>query len=279
MGKWELIQENAIQILSDGMHELLRQPYKRLDLQIEGMPGNYLISLNKKGLYVGESLDVSHRLKQQANLRVSTFYKNYLRGKPTVPKAISDFRVQVIQTNLGRKELEEFCIVNVPTPLNKFQLDKKTKLVLEDTGVWSNVQSDFRFILDEGIQEILSLPKRGLTLLDIPDKGGVYLIYHGNELIYVGETSCLSERIETHFSRTYFSAFRRNCGTVLLGFTLKTKNNKKRYFSDEEEIELNRFLKECFVVPYPVAIGRGELEECLINRFSPILNKKGNDVD
>ena len=45
MGKWELIQENAIQILSDGMHELLRQPYKRFDSQIEGMPGNYLISL------------------------------------------------------------------------------------------------------------------------------------------------------------------------------------------------------------------------------------------
>lgn len=279
MEKWNSIQENAIQILSDGMHELLRQPYRRLDSQIEGIPGNYLISLNKKGLYVGESLDVSHRLRQQANLRISTFYKNYLRGKPTIPKAISDFRVQVIQTNLGRKELEEFCIVNVPTLLNKFQLDKKTKLVLEDTRVWNDVQSDYRSILNEGIQEILSLPKHGFALMDIPDKGGVYLIYYGDELIYVGETSCLSERVETHLSRTYFSAFRRNCGTVLLGFTLKMKNNKKRYFSDEEEIKLNRFLKECFIVPYPIAIGRGELEECLINRFSPILNKKGNSVD
>lgn len=275
MEKWDTIQKNADQILSDGMYELLRQPYRALNYQVADIPGNYLISLDGKGMYVGESLDIAHRLKQQAKPATSTFYKNYLKYNQWNPRNLMDFQVQVLQTMLERKELEEFCIVNVPTPLNKFQLEKKNRLNLKDMKRWNDIQLETRSILDEGMQKALSSPKYKWSLADIPEKGGVYLIFYKNELLYVGETSCILERIKTHSEQTYFSAFRRNCGTALLGFTLKTKNGKKRYFTDEEDRTLDLFLKECLIIPFPVGIGRGELEEYLINKFLPVLNKKG----
>lgn len=43
----ELVQKSATQILSDGLYELLRQPYRRLDAMVSPIPGNYLISLDK----------------------------------------------------------------------------------------------------------------------------------------------------------------------------------------------------------------------------------------
>lgn len=48
MRQWNLVQQSAIQILSDGLYELLRQPYRRLDAMVSPIPGNYLISLDKK---------------------------------------------------------------------------------------------------------------------------------------------------------------------------------------------------------------------------------------
>lgn len=275
MKQWNLVQQSSIQILSDGMHELLRQPYRRLDSMMSPMPGNYLISLDKKGMYTGESLDIAHRLEQQAKLKTSTFYKNYLKEAGNTLKAITDFRVQTIQTAIGRKELEEFCIVNIPTPLNKFQLDKKVKGVLKDMGAWKEIQANASAILEAGMQKALSSPQQEWNPNLAPDKEGVYLIYHEDKLIYVGETSCISERIKTHSSQTYFSAFRRNCGTILLGFTLKEKNGKKRYFTKEEDAEIDCFLKACTITSFPVSIGRGELEEYLIKKLTPILNKKG----
>ena len=275
MEQWNLIQQSAIQILSDGMHELLRQPYRRLDSMMSPMSGNYLISLDKRGVYAGESLDIAHRIEQQSKPKTSTFYKSYLKQAGTATKLITDFKAQTIHTAIGRKELEEFCIVNIPTPLNKVQLDKKVKIVLEDRGTWKETQTNAYAILEAGMQEALSSPRQEWDPRIVPDEGGVYLIYLNDELIYVGETSCMSERMRTHSGRTYFSAFRRNCGTILLGFTLKEKNGKKRYFTEEEDVEINCFLTKCRIVPFPVSIGRGEMEEYLIKKFAPILNKKG----
>ena len=274
MKQWNLLQKNATQILSDGMHELLRQPYRKLDSIMSPMSGNYLISLDTLGLYAGESLDVAHRLEQQSKPKTSTFYKSYQKQVGIAAKPITNFRAQTIHTTLGRKELEEFCIVNIPTPLNKFQLDKKAKVVLKDMGTWKEIQANSSAILETGMQEALSFPQQEWNPLLVPDKGGVYLIYHRGKLIYVGETSCMSERIKTHSGQTYFSAFRRNCGTILFGFVLKEKNGKKRYFAEKEDYTIGCFLKECTVVPFPVAIGRGELEEYLIRKFTPVLNKK-----
>lgn len=275
MKQWNLVQKHATQILSDGMQELLRQPYKKLDSIVSPVSGNYLISLDKQGVYVGESLDIAHRLEQQSKLKTSTFYKNYLKQAGKASNPITDFKVQTIHTKLGRKELEEFCIANIPTPLNKFQLDKKIKVVLEDKGTWNEIQNNSSIIIETGIQKVLSSPRQKWDFTHVPNEGGIYLIYYNNDLIYIGETSCISERIKTHSSQTYFSAFRRNCGTILLNFVLKEKNGKKRYFTEEEDSIINNFLQQCTIVPFTVAIGRGELEERLIKEFSPLLNKKG----
>ena len=154
-------------------------------------------------------------------------------------------------------------------------MDKKIKVVLEDMGTWNDIQDNSSIIIEAGIQEVLSSPRQKWDFTHVPNEGGIYLIYYNNELIYIGETSCISERIKTHSRQTYFSAFRRNCGTILLNFVLKEKNGKKRYFTEEEDSIINNFLQQCTIVPFTVAIDRGELEERLIKEFSPLLNKKG----
>ena len=104
--------------------------------------------------------------------------------------------MQTSHTTFGRKELEEFCIVNIPTPLNKFQLDKKVKVVLDDMNTWEEIQTDASVLLEAGVQEALSSPQQAWNPNVVPNEGGVYLIYYKGELIYVGETSCISERIK-----------------------------------------------------------------------------------
>jgi len=60
----------------------------------------------------------------------------------------------------------------------------------------------------------------------------------------------------------------------MLGFELKTVKRKKRYVSPEENEKVDAFLGECRISFLPVRFGRGELEEYLIARHRPILNRK-----
>lgn len=104
-------------------------------------------------------------------------------------------------------------------------------------------------------------------------------------MVYVGETHDFNERINVHHKRTRVSALRRSIGRNIFGFDLKTqaelgnlisKDTRKKFFTEEEDSIVNQFISECEFTVYPVSIGRLELEETLIQRFSPMLNKKGN---
>ena len=106
---------------------------------------------------------------------------------------------------------------------------------------------------------------------------GLYLVKDkSDKLIYVGESSNVGERITTHSGRTYFSALRRHIGTEILGYELKEINKKKRYFSDIEDKNVTEFLRNCKATIFPVNFGRYELEEHLIKKHRPLLNRKDN---
>ena len=96
------------------------------------------------------------------------------------------------------------------------------------------------------------------------------------ELIYIGESSNINERFKTHSGRTYFSALRRHIGTEILKFELQEIKGKKRYFSETEDRKVTEFLKTCKATLFPVAFGRYELEEYLIKKHRPLLNRKDN---
>jgi predicted GIY-YIG superfamily endonuclease len=279
---WDNIQKQSDEILSCGLHKLKTRPTSDLSKVSEKGFGNYLISLDKVAFYIGEGKELTKRLKQQFNPKTSTFYKNFQKLSATnqliKPTTIDKFKIQFISTSIGRKEVEEFGIVNLPTKLNSFQIDKRNKFVIADqNGLWDAVQENFGELLKEGESKILKASFSPWFDTKIINSAGLYLVKDkADKLIYIGESSDVGERIATHSGRTYFSALRRHIGTDILNFNLQEINGKKRYFSDTEDKKVTEFLKTCKATIFPVAFGRYELEEYLIKKHRPLLNRKDN---
>ncbi len=279
---WDNIQKQSDEILSSGLHKLKTRPFSDLSTVSEKGFGNYLISLDKVAFYIGEGKELTKRLNQQFNPKTSTFYKNFQKlssiNQLMKPSTIDKFKIQFISTSIGRKEVEEFGIVNLPTKLNSFQLDKRNKFIIADqNGLWDAVQEKFTELLKEGESKISKASFTPWFDTKIISLAGLYLVKDkADKLIYIGESSDVGERIATHSGRTYFSALRRHIGTDILNFNLQEINGKKRYFSDTEDKKVTEFLKTCKATIFPVAFGRYELEEYLIKKHRPLLNRKDN---
>jgi len=241
-------------------------------------PGNYLISLRGESYYIGEAKDLSSRIRKQFRPRTSTFYKAYETPASSAKVQIDSFRVQHIETEVGRKELEEFGIVNIPRRLNSFQLSKRERVAKATTdALWLEIQGHREELLLQGERLLWARPRIPWYEASVPHAPGVYAVFSGgsNEVLYVGESSDIGKRHETHSGRTYFSALRRHIGTDILGFTLKVVKGRARYFSADEDAKVDAFLKGCQVLFLPVSFGRVELEEFLIMKHRPVLNRKG----
>jgi predicted GIY-YIG superfamily endonuclease len=279
---WDNIQKQSDEILSDGLFTLKSRPFDNFSNVTEKGFGNYLISLDKKPFYIGEAKELSKRIKQQSKPTTSTFYKNYLKATASnqllKPVDIDSFKIQFITTNIGRKEMEEFGIVNLPTRLNSFQLDKRKKFEIKNhNGLWLSVQNEFADFLKQGETKLFKTAFQPWFNLTTISNAGLYLVKDkADRLIYIGESSDVGERIATHSGRTYFSALRRHIGTEILGFQLKEINKKKRYFSDSEDKRVTDFLTSCKATVFAVNFGRYELEEYLIKKHRPLLNRKDN---
>lgn len=279
---WDNIQKQSDEILSDGLFYLKSRTTTNFTNVSDIGFGNYLITLDKIPFYIGEAKELSKRVKQQSKLTTSTFYKNYQKSVKTnqLLKAIDidKFKIQTMPTNIGRKEIEEFGIVNLPTKLNNFQLDKRQKFVTKcHNGLWEQVQSEFTNLLSQGEAKILKKPFKPWLELTTLSSAGLYLVKDkSDKLIYIGESSDVGVRIKTHSGKTYFSALRRHIGTEIFDFKLKEINKKKRYFSDTENKKITDFLKNCKATLFPVNFGRYELEEYLIKTHKPLLNRKDN---
>ena len=279
---WDIIQKQSDEILSCGLNKLKTQTFCDTSFVNEKGFGNYLISLDKVPFYVGEGKELIKRLKQQFKPTTSTFYKNFEKLNSAnllaKPMTIDKFKIQFISTNIGRKEVEEFGIVNLPTKLNGFQLDKRKKFAIADQkGRWNAVQENFVTLLEEGETKILKSTFTSWFDTKTISLAGLYLVKDkSDKLIYIGESSDIGERIKTHSGRTYFSALRRHIGTEILGYTLKEIKGKKRYFSEAEDRKVTDFLKSCTVSIFQVNFGRYELEEYLIKKHRPLLNRKDN---
>lgn len=278
---WNKLQQSANEILAHGVKQLKDSEKKALDNISLSSFGNYLISGHNLN-YIGESKDVTKRIKQHSKEKTSTFYKSYIKakGKNQAIKQnlkIEDFQVAVISNLLGRKEIEEFGIVNIPCRLNNFQKGKREKFKgTPSKEGWITIQKDYKDLLEEGAEKFRAISLCNWHDLKIESFPGIYWVEHKKDgLIYVGESSNVKERYTTHSGRTYFSAFRRNLGENILGFKLQTIKGKKRYFSESEETKLNAYLSNLKIKTMAVAIGRYELEEYLIETCQPVLNRKG----
>ena len=183
--KWKYCQNNSDLILISGLTELKKSKRKNFESDFENGYGNYLIS-DKKNLwnYTGEAKSLSKRLKQHSREKTSTFFKNYTKSEKqngNLKKLlnISDFEIRTINTEIGRKELEEFGIVNIPTNLNKFQLGKRNLFKEKTNGkLWLEIHFHF-FQIEKNCQELLKrhwclFLKQSLQVLG----PSLYDIYH-----------------------------------------------------------------------------------------------------
>lgn len=130
----------------------------------------------------------------------------------------------------------------------------------------------------ESLVAVLLKPKRTtpLTLANRamwPAKAGVYALYQGKKLVWVGESGDLSGRARDLF-RTKNHSFRRLLGAKLFSkwpdFEAATTN---RSFSPEIEARLTEFMerKLSFLV-VPMTVGRKEVEERACARTEGLLN-------
>jgi predicted GIY-YIG superfamily endonuclease len=278
MDTWASCQRSSDQILAEGLYALQAQPLLDHRQVVRKSAGNYLISLRGESCYIGETEHLSSRIRAQFKPRTSNFYKSYRSTESSSKAEIDSFRVQYIETEIGRKELEEFGIVNIPARLNRFQLDKRERVAKATTDtLWLEIQGHKEKLLRQGERSLWARPRSSWYGASVPSAPGVYAVYSGgaSEVLYIGESSDIRKRHKTHSGTTYFSALRRHIGTDILGLTLKVVKGRARYFSADEDAKVDAFLKDCQVVFLPVSFGRAELEESLITKHRPVLNRKG----
>lgn len=281
---WTYCQDNSDKILADGLLKL-KECVTCTPLEISFADfGNYLISHQDKLYYIGEGRDIRARIKQQFKPTTSTFYKNFqkflITNQALKPIPIDSFSVRFMLTDIGRKEIEDFGIVNFSTPLNKFQIGKRLKTELKNqNGLWDKVQKQKAELLKQGEEIVFKQKFSSWFDTDAKSTAGLYIVKDKTKIIYIGESSDISERHSTHSSTTYFSALRRHIATEILGYELKEKNGKKKYLTESEDKKVTDFLKGTIATFHPVSFGRYELEEHLIKKHRPFLNRKDNNDD
>lgn len=94
--------------------------------------------------------------------------------------------------------------------------------------------------MDWGKESIKSLPK----------VNGVYALYHNEEIVYIGESKNIRDRLTHHYKQN---------GSGLL-----------KTIAQEEDI--NTYMSECTIKILPIKIGRSEIEEYLIHKLNPRFN-------
>lgn len=144
---------------------------------------------------------------------------------------------------------------------------------------WTEIQNDAENIIKEGYEALTESNAYGWSRLDVlPKEAGVSAIYRGKELLYVGESENIYNRfVKHHDNPSSKSVFRRNLAEVKLGIPFK-KNEKGKKISTVPQHEIDakiaEFVSGCCIRYLVIELGRSELKEYIIKRYSPVLNKK-----
>ena len=108
----------------------------------------------------------------------------------------------------------------------------------------------------------------------MPGEPGVYAWFEGNNLIYVGESGLLCDRLDDA-RRTYNHTLRRSLGRTRFS---KLKHYRpatgSKKFPANIEKRLDDLMKTLTVSVVPVPFGRTEVEEYMKEKYGPMHNDK-----
>lgn len=272
--EWIELQQQASQVLQGGLSGLLSSTLENRPGTVTTASGNYLLFAESEPLYIGQALNLRQRLS------------THQRSKKFEP-FLETLGFRTMEVAIGRKEIEEYGMFSLKTPLNKSHRNRvfndSELLDQQAFELWGSVQNQSDKLLMQALEHI----EAQLILPDSTENStlpGIYIVRRNNEIIYIGESLSLVKRINVHQKTTRFSVFRRSVAKAYLGFELKTKaelgilesQDKKRFFlSPEEELQVNQFVDTCSFWKLPVSFGRFELEDALIKQYAPQLNRKG----
>jgi hypothetical protein len=143
-----------------------------------------------------------------------------------------------------------------------------------DVALWLRVEEDFAALLREGAQIAAAAQSVAWPEMRPPPDAGLYILRgQDGEMLYVGESDALAERLGTHRRpRSYFSALRRHVATELLGLAFAPEI--VRGFSPINEASISDFLSSCTLAIVPLVFGRWELERHLVQKHRPLLNRE-----
>jgi len=109
-----------------------------------------------------------------------------------------------------------------------------------------------------------------------PNKAGVYVLFEGNNLVYVGETQSIKERMNDLLDTRHHTV-RRKIGLFNFFSTegFKLANSKIKHPVHIENL-VCKWIKSKNKMSYlEVELGRKELEEYLVIKYSPKYNSSG----
>jgi len=216
---WRAVQAKSDSLLSEGIFRLLQAPAASPASVREAWPGNYLISRDSNPLYIGEASSLAARIKVQFDEKRSTFYKNYLKINLECGVEITEFQLRIVETRIGRKEIEDFGIVNLGTSLNRFQLGKRQPAAMAaGCANWDALQDRAAELIPAGADLCLEQSFQPWRSGRTDATAGIYLIKDPDgRIIYVGESSDIFVRYQTSSSgikRTAARPISRQCGAT-----------------------------------------------------------------
>jgi excinuclease UvrABC nuclease subunit len=135
------------------------------------------------------------------------------------------------------------------------------------------------------INQLINKKRLSITLnrvwsLDFFDAPGVYVFFEKNNIVYVGETTSIKERMRDVLD-TRHHTLRRKIGALnfsdMLGF--RKANSKTKFTPQIEELVSKWMVKNMELSFIKLDLGRKELEESIIKSYKPKYNsvpKRGN---
>ena len=144
---------------------------------------------------------------------------------------------------------------------------------------WEEIQKNAENLVIEGYEALSESRAFDWASIDkLPKEAGVSAVYKGKELLYVGEAENIYNKFIKHYDNPQSkSVFRRNLAESKLGINFK-KNDKGKKVptipAEQVEVKVQDFIQNCTVRYLVTELGRTELKEYIIKRYSPVLNKK-----
>lgn len=133
---WENVQRESSGILLQGLNHLNTSELCTEIIIPSNVAGNYLIFENSKPIYIGQSLDMSKRLKQ------------HLKSKKFIERNVS---FKTLASNFGRKEIEEYGCYYFKELENKFHHHRIFNNSNDNLISWQLIQEYYESLLQEAV--------------------------------------------------------------------------------------------------------------------------------